>query len=210
MTLQVIGAGFGRTGTLSLKFALEKLGFNPCHHMMEVFGKPEHIALWQDAADGKTADWDAIFDGYEAAVDWPVCAFWKELMHVYPEAKFILSKRDADKWFASASNTIFKGMQNFDGENPHGKMVKTLIVENTFDGDIGNAEHAKAIFEAHNAEVIETIPAERLLVFEAVDGWQPLCDFLGVAVPEEAYPSTNSTEAFQKRVQSGSVPRKPE
>lgn len=210
MTLKVIGAGFGRTGTLSLKFALEKLGFNPCHHMMEVFGKPDHIALWQAAADGKPADWEAIFDGYEAAVDWPVCAFWKELKDVYPDAKFILSKRDADKWFASATNTIFKGMQAFDGADPHGKMVNTLIVQNTFGGDVTDAEHAKSVFEAHNAEVLATMPSERILVFEAADGWAPLCDFLEVPVPDEPYPRTNSTEDFQKRMARGSITTKSE
>jgi hypothetical protein len=207
MTLKVIGAGFGRTGTLSLKVALEKLGFNPCHHMMEVFGKPDHIALWQAAAEGKRADWSAIFEGYEAAVDWPVCTFWKELSEVYPAAKFILSQRDADKWFASASATIFKGMNRND-DDPHLRMVKQLIVENTFGGDIENAEHAKAIFEAHNAEVLATLPAERVLVFEASDGWQPLCEFLGVDVPDQPYPRTNSTEDFQKRVKSGFDSRK--
>tara|TARA_R110002072_G_scaffold89232_6_gene200027 strand:+ start:19063 stop:19692 length:630 start_codon:yes stop_codon:yes gene_type:complete len=209
MTLKVIGAGFGRTGTLSLKIALEKLGFNPCHHMMEVFGKPDHIALWQDAADGKAVDWSAVFAGYEAAVDWPVCAFWKELSEVYPEAKFILSRRDADKWFASASATIFKGMDRA-SDDPHMKMIQTLIFENTFGGDIANAEHAKGIFEAHNAEVIATLPAEKLLVFEAADGWQPLCEFLNVEVPSEAYPQTNTTEDFRKRVKSGPVSTKHE
>ena len=208
MTLKVIGAGFGRTGTLSLKLALEKLGFNPCHHMMEVFGKPEHIALWQDAADGKRADWEAIFDGYQAAVDWPVCAFWEELAEVYPDAKFILSKRDADKWFASASATIFAGMRSGDKSDPHRNMITTLIVDSTFGGDIENAEHAKGVFEAHNAKVQATLPVERLLVFEASDGWEPLCAYLGVPVPGEPYPRTNSTEDFNKRAKSGSFSRK--
>jgi len=208
MTLKVIGAGFGRTGTLSLKFALEKLGFDPCHHMMEVFGKAEHIALWQDAADGKPANWEAIFNGYEAAVDWPACAFWEELADVYPDAKFILSKRDADKWFASAAATIFAGMNSADKNDPHRKMVATLIVDNTFGGDIENAEHAKRTFEAHNAKVQATLPPERLLVFEASDGWEPLCAYLEVPVPSEPYPRTNSTEDFKRRVKSGSFSTK--
>ena len=199
MTLKVIGAGFGRTGTLSLKKALEQLGFDPCHHMMEVFGKDEHIGLWQGAADGKPTDWNAVFDGYEAAVDWPASAFWRELSVFYPEAKFILSLRDADKWFDSASATIFKGMGRFDDDNVHGKMVDTLVLQNTFEGDIENREHAKKIFEAHNKTVIETLPKDRLLVFEAKDGWAPLCDFLELPVPDRPYPSTNSTEEFQKR-----------
>lgn len=201
MSLKVIGAGFGRTGTLSLKFALEKLGFNPCHHMMEVFGKPEHIALWQDAAEGKNVDWDAVFEGYEAAVDWPVCNFWQELAEKYPDAKFILSKRDPEKWYASGMNTIFRGMIGA-GESPedaHTKMVCTLIRDNTFGGDLTDKANAIRIFEAHNQKVIDTLPKERLLVFEAADGWAPLCEFLEVPVPEEDYPRTNSTEEFQAR-----------
>lgn len=202
MTLQVIGAGFGRTGTLSLKLALEKLGFDPCHHMMEVFGKPEHIALWQDAADGKAVDWDVVFAGYQAAVDWPVCGFWQVLAEQYPKAKFILSRRDPEKWYASTMNTIFRGMIAAD-ENPedaHLKMVCTLIRDNTFGGDLTDKANAIRVFEAHNQKVIDTLPKDRLLVFEATEGWAPLCEFLGVPEPVEPYPRTNSTEEFQARV----------
>ena len=168
--------------------------------MMEVFGKPDHIALWQQAADGTEVDWDAVFEGYEAAVDWPVCAFWRELSNVYPEAKFILSLRDPDKWYDSADATIFAGMRKFDGVHPHGKMVNKLIVQNTFGGSLDDREAAIEIFNKHNQEVIDSLPAERLLVFQASDGWQPLCDFLDVPVPDEDYPRSNSTEDFQKRV----------
>ena len=94
MNLKIVGAGFGRTGTLSMKSALEILGFGPCHHMMEVFGKPDHIALWQDAADGKQVDWEAVFEGYNSAVDWPVCTFWEQLAEQYPASKVILTLRD--------------------------------------------------------------------------------------------------------------------
>lgn len=200
MALKVIGAGFGRTGTLSLKFALEKLGLGPCHHMMEVFGKPDHIKLWQRAADGLQVDWEEVFAGYESAVDWPVCAFWRELSEIYPDAKFILSLRDAEKWYDSADATIFAGMRKFDGEHPHGKMVNTLIVNNTFGGSVDDRAAAIEVYEKHNQEVISALPKERLLVFEAAQGWQPLCDFLEVAVPAEPYPRSNSTEEFQNRV----------
>ncbi len=201
MTLQVIGAGFGRTGTLSLKLALEQLGFNPCHHMMEVFGKPDHIALWQDAADGKDVNWDTVFAGYQAAVDWPVCNFWQALAEKYPDAKFILSRRDPEKWYASAMNTIFRGMIGAGDkqDDAHMKMVCTLIRDNTFGGDLTDKENAIRVFEAHNQSVIDTLPQERLLVFEAAEGWAPLCDFLDVAVPDAPYPQTNSTEEFQAR-----------
>ncbi|MFN3238406.1 MAG: sulfotransferase family protein [Pseudomonadales bacterium] len=201
MTLQVIGAGFGRTGTLSLKFALEKLGFNPCHHMMEVFGKPEHIALWQDAADGKPVDWDTVFTGYQAAVDWPVCNFWQELAEKYPDAKFILSHRDPEKWYASAMNTIFRGMisAGAEPEDAHLKMVCTLIRDNTFGGDLTDKANAIQVFQQHNQQVIDALPKDRLLVFEASEGWAPLCEFLEVPIPDEPYPRTNSTEEFQSR-----------
>ena len=209
MPLKIVGAGFGRTGTLSMKSALEQLGFGPCHHMMEVFGKPDHIAQWQDAADGKAVDWEAVFNGYQSAVDWPVCYFWRELSELYPQAKVLLTLRDPEKWYDSASATIFKGMtkasDDTSGANvtdPHTLMVRKLIVENTFGGDLSDRAHAIDIFNRHNQEVIDTIPADRLLVFEASQGWEPLCDFLEVPVPETDYPSSNSTADFQKRFQS--------
>jgi hypothetical protein len=201
MPLQIVGAGFGRTGTLSMKSALEMLGVGPCHHMMEVFGKPEHIALWQDAADGNSVDWESVFKGYNSAVDWPVCYFWKELSELYPESKIILTLRDPNKWYDSAVATIFKGMMaRPEGiTDPHGLMVKKLILENTFGGNLSDREQAISVFNKHNQQVIDTIPAERLLVFEASHGWGPLCDFLEVPVPTEDYPNSNSTEEFQKR-----------
>jgi hypothetical protein len=132
----------------------------------------------------------------------------KLLADVYPDAKFILSQRDADKWFASASATIFAGMRSANEHDPHRKMVTTLIVDNTFGGDIENAEHAKQTFETHNAKVQATLAPERLLVFEASDGWEPLCEYLGVPVPAEPYPQTNSTEDFNRRSKSGSFSTK--
>ena len=203
MPLQVLGAGFGRTSTLSLKLALEQLGFGPCHHMMEVFGKPDEIALWQDAADGKSVDWERVFTGYQSAVDWPTCAFWQPLSELYPEAKIILSLRDSEDWYRSVSNTIFRGMMSDEVvSDPHGVMVRTLIKQNTFGGDLATKAHVIKVFEEHNALVQATIPPERLLVYRPGDGWEPLCQFLEVDVPSEPYPNTNSTEEFQARFQA--------
>ncbi len=205
MPLKLIGAGFGRTGTLSMKLALEQIGLGPCHHMMEVFGKPDHIALWQAAADGESVDWEEVFEGYRSAVDWPVCYFWKELAELYPDAKLLLTRRDPQKWYDSASNTIFKGLASTGEENDqesldsHRRMVNKLIVDNTFDGDLTDREAAIDVFNKHNQEVIDTIDPKRLLVFEASQGWEPLCEFLGVDIPDTAYPRTNTTEDFQKR-----------
>ncbi len=198
MPLKVLGAGFGRTGTLSMKMALEQLGFGPCHHMMEVFGKPDHIALWLAAGVEKNADWEEILDGYNSAVDWPVCYFWKELAELYPDAKIILTKRDADKWFDSASSTIFKVMEAAK-DDPNGQMARTLIMENTFGGDLTDRKKAIDVFNKHNQEVVDTIPGERLLVFEASEGWGPLCEFLEVPVPDTDFPRVNTTEDFQQK-----------
>jgi hypothetical protein len=188
-----------------MKLALEQIGLRPCHHMMEVFGKPDHIALWQAAADGESVDWEEVFEGYRSAVDWPVCYFWKELAELYPDAKLLLTRRDPQKWYDSASNTIFKGLASTGEENDREsldsqrRMVNKLIVDNTFDGDLTDREAAIDVFNKHNQEVIDTIDPKRLLVFEASQGWEPLCEFLGVDIPDTAYPRTNTTEDFQKR-----------
>ena len=188
MTLKVIGAGFGRTGTLSLKLALEQLGLTKCHHMMELFASEAQRQFWHDAAFGKKMDWEAVFEGYQAH---------------YPQAKVILSLRDPDKWFDSASETIFKGLDSsFDPSNLQGQMARKLIVDATFGGRHMDREHAKAVFTAHNEAVKRTVPANRLLVFEASMGWQPLCDFLEVPVPAQDYPRTNSTDEFKQRMQA--------
>jgi len=201
MSLDVIGAGFGRTGTLSLKLALEELGFVKCHHMIEVFQNPDQAPVFQTAARGETVDWSALYEGYRATVDWPGCYFWRELAEAFPQAKVILSTRDPHSWFKSASETIFQAM-NMETDDPAiggvTAMARELVFERTFGGDISEA-HAVEVFNAHLAEVKRNIPAERLLVFKAKQGWGPLCAFLGVEVPDKPYPRTNSTEEFNSR-----------
>ncbi|MFN0093287.1 MAG: sulfotransferase family protein [Dehalococcoidia bacterium] len=204
MALQVIGAGFGRTGTLSLKHALQRLGFDPCYHMIEVFGNAGHAAQWAAATRGEPVDWDALFANYTATVDWPSCSFYAELAGHYPDAKVILSRRSAESWYESVSNTIYKSMTGpTPPNNPAAAeqmaMARGLIVDRTFGGRFEDKTHAIAVYEAHNAEVIRTIPADRLLVFEASQGWEPLCAFLGLPVPDEDYPRVNTTEDFVAR-----------
>lgn len=209
MGLKVIGAGFGRTGTLSLKAALEQLGFGKCHHMLEVFKSPEQSRLWRKLAKGETPDWDRVFDGFESSVDFPACIFWRELAEKYPDAKVVLSVRSADSWYKSASETIFAIGKVVPGWLkvivPHiGRifdMHAVLIRDRTFGGRQDDAVHAKSVFERHNAEVKAAIPADRLLVFEAKDGWGPLCAFLGVPVPDTPYPNVNDTAQFKQRIQ---------
>jgi Sulfotransferase domain len=200
MTLQVIGAGLGRTGTLTLKTALEQLGFGPCHHMIEVFAHPEQMAFWKRAAEGEAVDWEEVFGAYRASVDWPSAHFYKELAARYPEAKVILSLRDPERWYDSMSETILKAMSQL-GANTKlpadapGRFAEIIVAKQTFNHDFSRA-NVIAAFERHNAEVRRAIPAERLLVFDAAMGWGPLCKFLGVPVPATDFPRTNSREEF--------------
>ena len=206
MGLKVIGAGYGRTGTASLKLALERLGFGPCHHMSEVLPSPERVELWTRIGSGEAAAdpslWDQAFAGYSATVDWPACTYWRELMTHYPDAKVILSRRDAGKWFTSVNETILNPEVNTKvAQSPMGPMLDKNIWR-LFDGRMDDRDHMMACFETHCAEVIGGVPSDRLLVFEARDGWGPLCDFLGVEVPDEAYPHVNSMEDTKRFMQA--------
>lgn len=197
MTLKVIGSGLGRTGTLSLKNALEQLGFGPCHHMVEVFMHPDSVPLWIAASEGK-ADWDAIYQGYASTVDYPGASYWRELIGKYPDAKVLHSVRDPDKWFESTQATIFGvNSPTQDSNNPMAKFFKGIL------GDFGDKIHDRAFmvdyFKRHTAAVEAAVPKDRLLVFEASQGWAPLCAFLDVPVPDAPYPSVNSREDFNAR-----------
>lgn len=219
MTLEVIGAGFGRTGTRSLKDALETLGVGACYHMAEVFANPEHVAVWDDASRGKPVDWDALFAGYRAAVDWPACAYYRTYLERYPEARVILTVRDPERWHASVLRTIYEvSRRRAGGDGPpptperrrHAAMIDRLIWNGTFGGRVEDKEHAVAVFERHNEEVRRTVPPERLLVLEAGEGWEPLCAFLGVPIPDAPYPHLNSTEAFRENIGKRSENRRGE
>ena len=199
MTLSVIGAGFGRTGTLSLKLALEELGLAPCYHMMDVILRPDFATHWSRAAKRGAVDWDEIFADYRSAVDWPVCDYYRELADWYPDAKVILTVRNAELWFSSTQNTIFSSINNFfEQQSPIGEIVRG-IANRHFGGTIHDRFLLVEGYERHNAEVKSTIPAQRLLQFDVAEGWDPLCEFLGKPVPEKPFPSTNSTSEFQRR-----------
>ena len=211
MSLKVIGAGFGRTGTLSLKLALEELGLGPCYHMIEVNAHREHDALWLALARSEASDWRPMLQGYASTVDWPTTYVWKELAAANPQAKIILTLRDPDAWYASAAATIFARMIEFEtlraealrsdpaavdeARRRHMEMINTLIVENTFGGSL-DKDNAIAVFNAHNEEVRRSVPREKLLVYESGDGWEPLCAFLDMPVPSAPYPKVNTTEDF--------------
>jgi hypothetical protein len=195
MSLKVIGAGYPRTGTASLKLALEQLGFGPCHHMREVMKNPQSSALWIEAADAPgTANWDKVLEGYHSCTDVPGCTFWRELVAYYPSAKVLLSVRDPEKWFASTQATVL-------GPEWVARTLTTPLKEffekavyPEFSGHFNDRDFLLSQYARHNDEVIRTVPKEQLLVFDVCDGWAPLCTFLGVAIPETPFPRTNSRE----------------
>ncbi len=200
MALKIVGTGLGRTGTLSMKHALEQLGFGPCHHMLEVFMHPESMPLWVAAAQGN-ADWDAIFKDFAAMVDYPGCRYWRELIAYYPDAKVLHTVRDADTWFESTQATIFApGSLAVVAQGPMRPFFES------FTGDFRERIHDRAFmteyFHRHTEEVTRAVPPERLLVYQVGEGWDRLCAFLGVPVPATPYPSENSREEFRARAAS--------
>jgi hypothetical protein len=201
MSLQIIGAGFGRTGTLSMKYALEQLGVGPCYHMLEVLRNPDHDPLWLAALHGEQVRWEDVFGHFQATVDWPAAFFWRELAGAYPEARVLLSVRDAERWYTSMSNTIYKALTGppragRTHSDEHRQMTRELILERTFNERFTDKAHAIAVFNRHNEQVRDTVPAKRLLVYETGSGWEPLCNFLGCDVPKEDFPRVNSTDEF--------------
>ena len=207
MAIQIIGAGVGRTGTYSLRLAINQLGLGPCHHMEEVIDNlPVQGPLWSGALKGN-ADWEAIYNGYQSAVDWPTAAFFRELINAYPSARFILTHRSPESWADSFMGTIYKLIADRDQAPPELKewleMVNGIVSKTGFPGGLEREDLMKA-FVAHNEAVKKTIPASQLLVYEVKEGWEPLCAFLGVPVPDEPFPRTNRREEFWDLVASKS------
>lgn len=201
--MHVIGAGLGRTGTYSLKFALNQLGLGPCHHMEEVLmNQPVQVPLWAAAVKG-APDWKAIYAGYGSAVDWPTAAFYRELYAAYPKAKFVLTVRSPETWVASFSQTIYPfltGDVNVRAQmRAWSDMVTDVVVKTGFPAGLDEAGLRRA-FEAHNAAVQALIPKSQLLVYQVKEGWAPLCEFLGVPVPDEPFPRSNDRSEFWDKV----------
>jgi hypothetical protein len=202
MTLKVVGAGIGRTGTHSLKLALEQLLGGPCYHMLEVFGRPDDIPVWHRAVDGEMPDWDAFLADYRAAVDWPPGAFWREISASNPDAPILLSTRSsADAWWKSASDTIFNIADlNTDAMGPAGAAQRDMAIDmlsKRFTPNWQDETEAKRAYEAHNAAVRAEVPADKLIDWRPGDGWEPICEKLGLPVPSEPFPHVNTTDDFR-------------
>ena len=200
MELKVVGAGVGRTGTHSLKLALEHLLDAPCHHMLEILGDPDQIPAWIDAIEGRPVDWSQALARYGAIVDWPGASFWRELSLTNPGALVLLSVRDPEEWYRSASNTIFLSFDNMPPElAPWMDAVRTLL-RDRFSDRFDDPEVMMDAYNRHNDAVRAEVPASRLLEWSFDDGWDPICERLGLPVPTEPFPVTNSTDEFREMV----------
>lgn len=207
MALQVIGAGFGRTGTLSMKAALEQLGYDKCHHMLEVFPSDAQLDMWHRISQGETPDWDSVFDGFQASVDFPSSAYWRELAAYYPDAKIILTTRSFDSWYESASETIYPVSRDIPGWMmmiPKVRKIKEMtygvIWNRVFGGNFEDKTATRQAFEQHESDVKAAFSEDRLLVFHPKEGWGPLCAFLGKPVPDGDFPNVNDRSDFQNRI----------
>jgi hypothetical protein len=201
MALKIIGAGLHRTGTLSLKIALETLGYQKCYHFIELGANPSHLSQWMAASEGQTTDWDALFEGYQATLDFPGQYFYKDLHKAYPNAKVILTVREAERWYESVYNTIYRVYKNADALMPPERKLLApldhLLFEVYYQGRFEDKSFMLDFYHQYVEEVKNAIPADKLLVFQVKEGWKPLCEFLDAPIPEnEAFPHVNDTQDF--------------
>jgi hypothetical protein len=200
--MRVVGAGLGRTGTHSLKLALEQLLGEPCYHMAEVFEHLDHIPTWHAAYRGERVAWDTVLGGYAAIVDWPGAGVWDQLAAAYPDAVIVLStRRDAQTWLTSARATIMDNSpENAMDDDPRmpGFAAMARDMFTAFDPNWRDDAAAMAAYDRHNETVRRDAPPQRLLQWQPGDGWEPLCAALGVPVPDEEFPHSNTTEQFRE------------
>lgn len=204
--MKIFGAGLGRTGTMSMRVALNQLGLGPCHHMKLVLDNmPEHVPLWNAVLDGNP-DWSAVYAGQNSAVDWPTASFFKELHVAFPDAKFILTERNPLTWADSISETILTALASRDQmpEEVQKWMNMCLRVLSQAGVEEGmSRDELASVFTRHNELVKASIAPAQLLVYQVKEGWEPLCKFLSLEVPNETFPRTNDREEFFKLVNEG-------
>lgn len=210
MGLKVIGAGFGRTGTNSLKLALEELGFGPCHHMHEISNNPSLLPDWVAAANGESVNWGEVFENFGSQVDWPGARYWRELADYFPDAKVVLSVRDPEKWYASIMNTIavsFRTRREIGDVDRMAllEMAYETVGKQIFNERLDDCDYAIRVFNDHISQVQKEIASNRLLTFNSEEGWEPLCKFLKVPVPDTDFPNINSSKQYQKVNESRTI-----
>jgi hypothetical protein len=208
--MKIIGAGFGRTGTLSLKKALELIGMGPCYHMDEMIRFPKHMDVWKTAAQGKPVNWDDIFAKYQSTLDFPASLYYRELLAAYPNAKVILTVREPERWYQSMYETAYTMMELYTPAwvkkyvpqyKRFAELIDMMIWNGLFHGRFADRAHAIQVFNAHIEQVKQNVPAEKLLIFNVKEGWGPLCNFLGIPVPEDIpFPHINDHETVKKQI----------
>ncbi|MCX4026216.1 sulfotransferase family protein [Endozoicomonas sp. SM1973] len=215
--MHIIGAGFGRTGTVSIREALAIVGYSPCYHMDEVIRNPHHIDFFLNALTGKLVDWNSFFEPYQATLDWPACCFYRELMVEYPNAKVLLNIRDAESWYESAKTTVFLASRTnvlrtqllapFSARYRYRKKRKQFMHESVwnsiFQGRFLDKSYAIDMYNQWNNDVIEHVPSDRLLIYNIKDGWPPLLNFLGINLKKNTpFPNLNSRDVFLKSMKN--------
>ncbi|KAB2343607.1 sulfotransferase family protein [Actinomadura rudentiformis] len=215
--LKLINTGLGRTGTTSLKGALEQLGYGPCFHMFDIVGDEARIAEWEKVVcEGQDPDWEALFAGYTSAVDGPPAVYYREMMKAFPEAKMVLTVRDAERWYQSTYDTLYQFVLMNEKKAPPPnslpariyRVTSTMVWNGLFDGRFSDKEHAIEVYHQHNKEIAQNIDPDRLLIYDVTQGWEPLCAFLGVDVPSEDFPHLNDTESMRRQLaRMGGGPR---
>ncbi|MBS1518083.1 MAG: sulfotransferase family protein [Bacteroidetes bacterium] len=228
MSLKIIGSGLGRTGTFSLKLALEHIGFGKCFHMIELFQNPEGVKYFRQAERGEQVNWNELFNGYVSAVDYPGARYFENLAEYYPDAKLIHTYRNPDEWYDSAVETIFMAKNLSPGKIlkfglrfPFSKEVRRrfrvftynrMLMDREFGKDLTDKKKVIERFKRHTDNVIKKIHPDRLLIFKASEGWDPLCRFLNVPVPDVEFPLSNDRKEFLNRIEvigsGGSLPER--
>lgn len=204
MTLCIVGAGLGRTGTHSLKVALNRLTGGPCYHMSETFQRPQDTAVWQAALDGEPVDWAGFLRPWRAVVDWPSATFWREIAAAHPQSPVLLSTRaSSEEWWRSFRATVVDQLRTpVPPGEPEWSARRTMVVgvvERVLGPDWADHDAAVAGYERYNADVRAAIEPGRLFEWTPADGWGPLCRALGKLEPDEPFPHTNTTADFQAR-----------
>ncbi len=210
--MKVLGVGFGRTATMSLKVALEQLGAGPCFHMIELITgehRERDLPHWTRVANGEQVDWHEVFDGWQATVDWPACSRWRELIEVFPDTPVLLNVRDFDGFYESATHTLLaiweageSGGVAPDAARPAPppalrEVIGMLIWEGDFQGRFADRDWMRQMYERRIETIKETVASDRLTVWNIGDGWEPLAAMLGVAAPAEEFPHLHDTDDFR-------------
>jgi hypothetical protein len=207
--LKLINAGLGRTGTTSLQVALDRLGLGPCFHMFDIVGDEERLAQWERiVCDGERPDWATVFDGYTSAVDGPCAVYYRQISEAFPDAKVILTVREAEGWYRSTYDTLYQfALRSMENPPEPGsrqarlfRVVSTMVWDGLFDGRFSDKDHAIEAYHRHNEEVVRALGADNVLVYDVRQGWEPLCAFLGLEVPQEEFPRANDSASMRRRI----------